>query len=80
MGGAVHGIWVRSDAQSGRGGEKQMVWWGCRWLCPGGPALVHGGPARGAETGGGDGLSIWGSIWAGGTAAGDSDKGLASGT
>ena len=62
------------------GGERQMVWWGCRWLCSGGPALVHGGPARGAKTGGGDGLSIWGSIWAGGTVAGDSDKGLASGT
>lgn len=46
----------------------------------GGPTLAHGGAACGAELGGGDGLSIWGSRWAREMAAEDGDKGLASGT
>lgn len=45
-----------------------------------GPTLVHGVAACGAKLGGGARLSIWGSRWAGEMAAGDGDRGLASGT
>lgn len=67
----VHGIWVRSYSQSVCEGGRQMARWGYRLLCEVDPTLAHRGTACGAKLGGGDRLSIWGSRWAGGMAAGD---------
>lgn len=70
-GGAVHGIGVRSYSQKVCKGGRWRARWDCRLLCEAGPTRVHRGTACGAELGGGDRLSIWGSRWAGGMAAGD---------
>lgn len=72
-------IWVRSDARHSPGWEADAAV-GPLAAELGGRRTFHGGAARGAELGGGAGLSIWGSRWAGEMAAGDGDKGLASGS